>query len=220
MDHRLRLIRREAEKTGNWVSYVGELERFAGIGGDPELATIPLSFVLGLGVATILISLSAAIRDRREHALHWMPIAWAVAIFMLHIQYWFFIYDLDDAISAWNWLWYGQMLLQAVLLFMAGALIFPTRSARVTGGLIKDFDVHGRLALVGVAAYMLVTMITNARVNDSFFILANLVNALLAALAMLTYLNRRQSIRAGATVVFSVLLLYAFAFLYALPGPS
>ena len=47
-----------------------------------ELVTITFSFVLGLGVAQILSSLSSVVRDREAHPLHWLPISVALAIFL------------------------------------------------------------------------------------------------------------------------------------------
>lgn len=184
-----------------------------------EVATIPLGFISGLGIALILTSLSAAIRDRHEHPLAWMPLVWALMIFVLQVQFWFGIYDLDRAIVSWNWAWYGQALLVAVLLFIGGALVLPTREGRVPGGLIEDFEVHGRLSLLAVAAYFLGWLAPNAKLNGSLFILPNLINVVLACLAVGAFLATRRRVRAWVTVVFALLLAYTLAFIYSTPGP-
>lgn len=121
-----------------------------------ELITITYSFVLGLGVAQILAALVAAVRSRLEHPLHWMPIAFAASIFMFHIQFWFVIFQFDiQFIDDWTWGTYAPLLFLAVLLFLAGGIILPRGGARTEGGLIADFDAHGRLGLLFLAAYLL-----------------------------------------------------------------
>lgn len=108
----------------------------------------------------------------------------------------------------------------AVLIFLAGALVLPTREVRVPGGLIEDFDVHGRLALLPVAGYVLGWLVPNARMNGSMFILPNLMNVLLAGLAIAAFFAGRRPLRTLATVGFAVLLAYTMTFVYSTPGPD
>ena len=185
-----------------------------------EIITIPLGFILGLGVALILTSFSAAIRDRFEHPLDWVPLTWALMIFVLQIQFWFGLEDLNQAIEVWSWVWYGQAILVAVLIFMSGALVLPTREGRVTGGLIKDFEAHGRLSLLPLAAYLLGWLVLNAKLNGSLFILPNLLNVILAGMAVAAFRTDRSQTRRWITLGFALLLLYTLIFVYSTPGPE
>lgn len=185
-----------------------------------EIATIPLGFILGLGVALVLTSFSAAVRDRQVHPLNWMPLVWAFMILALQVQYWFGLYDLDLALGAWNWAWYGQAVAVAVLIFLAGALVLPTREVRVPGGLIEDFDVHGRLALLPVAGYLLGWLVPNARMNSTMFNPSNLMNVLMAGLAIVAFVAGRRPLRTWATAGFALLLTYTMIFVYSTPGPD
>lgn len=185
-----------------------------------EIATIPLGFILGLGVALVLTSFSAAVRDRQSHPLNWMPLSWGFMILALQIQFWFGLYDLDLALGVWSWIWYGQALVVAVLIFLAGALILPTREVRVPGGLIEDFDLHGRLALLPVAGYLVGWLVPNAKMNGSMFILPNLMNVLLAGLAIVAFVAGRRPLRTWVTVGFALLLTYTMVFVYSTPGPD
>ncbi|MDH3733913.1 MAG: hypothetical protein OEU54_10285, partial [Gemmatimonadota bacterium] len=151
---------------------------------------------------------------------HWMPLAWALMIFVLQIQYWFGLEDLNTAISDWNWIWYGQAIFVAVLIFMAGALVLPTREGRVAGGLIKDFEAHGRLSLLALAAYFLGWLGLNAKLNGSLFIFANLLNVMHAGLAVAAFFSTRSRTRGWITVGFALLLLYTLIFVYSTPGPE
>ena len=99
-----------------------------------ELITLTLSLILGLSMAQLLSAGAMAFRARRECRLHWIPLCWATAIFLLHVQFWFVVYDLDSIVPAWTWDWYGPVLLLAVLLFSSGALILPTRARELAAG--------------------------------------------------------------------------------------
>ena len=186
-----------------------------------ELATIPLGFVLGLGVALILASVGSAIRERDEHTLHWLPLTWAGIILLFQVQYWFALYDLDAAIGQWGWLWYGQALCLAFLLFLAGSLVLPTTPGRVPGGLLADFERNGRLAPLLVILYAALWMIPNSRMGGSLLLRVNLLNAAMCMLAFPVY-RRPSSVRTRsvATLAFLGVLAYTFIVEYSRPGPD
>lgn len=97
-----------------------------------------------------------AFRGRTEHSLHWMPFAWGVVILIFSIQYWFALLDLNKTLAGgWDWLWYGQMLVLAVALFLAGALVLPSRVSFAKSDLLDDFVTHGRYSLLALASYSL-----------------------------------------------------------------
>lgn len=186
-----------------------------------EIITITFSFIIGLGIAQLLSSFGAAVRERREHPLHWLPVAWAFVILLFSVQYWFALFDLDQEIGLWNWLWYGQLLFLAVALFLAGTLILPTREARVEGGLMADFSAHGRLALVALICYLIGWLPANARLNEGqLFTPANWWNVGLAAFAFVVFWSRSAKIQKVATVLFFGAFAYVLFFVYSIPGPE
>ena len=67
-----------------------------------EAIALTYSFVLGLGIAQILSAASAALRNRHQRRLHWLPLAFAASIFFFHIQYWsalLFVYSSPTDVS-------------------------------------------------------------------------------------------------------------------------
>ena len=109
-----------------------------------ELITITYSFVLGLGIAQILSAASAALRNRSERPLHWLPLAVAASIFLFHVQYWFVLGDFDlNLIDDWTWGTYGPFLALAVVLFMSGGIVLPAPGAETGESLIHDFEDSG-----------------------------------------------------------------------------
>jgi hypothetical protein len=67
-----------------------------------ELITITFSFVLGLGVARILASVGFVLRHRGAQSLHWVPLSVAGCIFLLHVQFWFALINLDVLLPQWS----------------------------------------------------------------------------------------------------------------------
>jgi hypothetical protein len=184
-----------------------------------EIITITLSFIIGLGVAQLLSSFGAAVRDRLEHPLHWMPFAWGLMILLFSIQFWFALFDLDSVLSDWSWLWYSQILALSIALFVAVTLILPTRVSSSTGDLRADFIAHGRYALLALAAYLLGWLSPNAKMNDSnFFIEPNALNVAMAIVTLIVFRSRSNRTWLASTIVFFLIFLYAVLFVYSAPG--
>ena len=183
-----------------------------------EVITLTLSLILGLSMAQLLSSVALAFRARRESRLHWIPLCWAMAIFLFHVQFWFVVYDLDSIVPAWTWDWYGPVLLLAVLLFMSGALVLPTRDRELAGGLLKDFDVHGKWALVPISIYLLMFIPMNVRMGNSWFALANLPDVLLGVLAAVAFTTKRPGARGVSTVIYLIVTIWAVLFVWSEPG--
>ena len=129
-----------------------------------DIVTLTLSLILGLSVAQLLGAVAAAIRGHRQH-LNWIPITWAAAIFLYHVQFWFAIFEIGGITTTWSWDWYAPILLLAVLLFFSGALVLPSRDHEWTQGMEADFEQNGRLALIPAISYVLVWIPVNARIK-------------------------------------------------------
>lgn len=184
-----------------------------------EIITITLSFVVGLGIAQLLSSFGAAVRDRFDRRLHWMPFAWGAIILLFSVQFWFALFDLDRVLADWSWIWYLQILGLAIALYVSGTLILPSRATTIKGDLLNDFKKNGRYALLALIVYLLGWIAPNAKMNDEeIFIEPNALNVLMAGICLVTYMSRSSKIWLGTTVVFYVVFLYAVLFVYSAPG--
>ena len=184
-----------------------------------EIITITLSFIVGLGVAQLLTSFSAAMRARLEHPLHWMPFAWGVPILVFSVQYWFALLGLNQVLGSWGWLWYAQMLALAIALFLAGAMLLPTRASTARAGLREDFIVHGRYSLLALIVYLLGWIAPNAKMDGGIvFNEANVLNTVMAGVAIVAFKSKDERIWIIATALFYVLFAYAVLAFYSTPG--
>lgn len=180
-----------------------------------EVITITLSFVLGLSMSHLLWAVASAIRARKTLELHWLPFAWAAAIFFVHVQYWFAAFSIDLAIDQWTWSWYLQILFLGILLFGSGALILPSESQQRLGRLIDDFREHGRLGLLPLAAYFFLWIPTSYRIDGAVLAPGNFANLILSILVLVAFLVRRRSHQIVAILLFSAVLTWATVFVWA-----
>ena len=185
---------------------------------DIEVVTLTYSFVLGLGIAQILSSASAAIRNRIQRPLHWLPLAFAAAIFLLHIQYWFVLVDYDAyVIGDWTWGTYGPFLGVAVVLFLAGGIVLPTPGAESGDSLIDDFEKNGKLSMLFVAAYQLFWVPGNA-MWDGWLSVAVWYNVALTIPLLIAYYARPGSLRNATASLYFIALAFALLFIWSTPA--
>jgi hypothetical protein len=185
-----------------------------------EIIAITFSFIVGIGVAQLLSSLASAIRERKKYPLHWIPIVWAFVVLLFSVQYWFALFEFNQIIQDWTWVWYGQFLYLAVALYLAGAFVLPSGSIRVPGGMLADFSLHGRLALPALVAYLAGWIVPNAEFTGGIVSEVNLMNSTMAVFAVLTYSCQNRLIRALTSLSFLTILIYTLIFIYEAPGTN
>lgn len=158
-----------------------------------EFITVALSFVLGLGITRILLGTIFVFRFRRLFSPHWIPLVWAVSVFLTQIQFWWAIFELSYLIETWTALHFVTLLLLALMLFVAGALVLPASYEHGADSLLGYFDQTGRWALLFLIGGALTALWANWYLFASSPIStvgALMVSASLLALAYLATRNR------------------------------
>lgn len=89
-----------------------------------EYAMVLVSIVLALGVAQLLGGASDFVRSSRVYLGHSF---WVLALFLMHVQLWWAMWDLHNRAS-WTFLTFLNLLLGPTLLFFTTNLLLP-RSA-------------------------------------------------------------------------------------------
>ncbi len=126
-----------------------------------EYFSVALSFVLGLGVTRLLLGAVGVFRARRRQRVHWIPLVWAMSIFLFQIQYWWAGFELNALMENWTHGAFATLLSSAVLLFIAGALILPASADQERTTLFEYFEQDGRWALIAIAAYAALSIWAN-----------------------------------------------------------
>ena len=89
-----------------------------------DYLSVLLSIVLGLGLTQLLTALGRLIRGRARVRFDWPPLLAAAMLFLAFVQLWWTSFGLRTRTS-WSFLGFFTVLLQAVLLYMAAALVLP-----------------------------------------------------------------------------------------------
>lgn len=122
--------------------------------------SVLLSMLLGLGLATLLNGVVAALRVKPRQRLDWIPLAWAGAIFLAHLQYWWAINQLPRGLPGAAFPEVLALVLFTLLLSAAAVLLMPGREAGETP-LRAFFEREGRWGLVALAAFLLASLPLN-----------------------------------------------------------
>ena len=169
-----------------------------------ESLTVGLALVLGLASALVLTSGLAVLRARTDVRVDWVPVLWALYIFVSQMQHWWAFFRLSrlEAIPAAV---FGLMLLRPVLLFVAGGLVLPPNPDRFRGDLREYFEKDGRWGVLAYATYWLVVPFGNMLgLNLSVASPPSASAIALLALAVWVFAVRRT--RTTATILFGVAL--------------
>lgn len=170
-----------------------------------EIVALSLSLILGLSIAHMLGSVTQLVRSRGEVRWHWLPIAWALSIFLLHVQFWIALFHLGEMVGDWSWDWFIPVLLLAMLLFMGGSLVLPTLQRDQSHGLLDDFIEKGRVALIPTGLYLLLWIPVNVRIGADWMSSMNGLDVVLAAIASIAFQTKNSRIRSVASIVFLLL---------------
>ena len=96
-----------------------------------ELLSVPIGLVLGLGITNILSGVIAAVRNREQVKLHWLPFMWAFSFMMQLMTFFFVIWDLNVRFELlginWTWKYYGPQMFHSILIFLGAGMILPTK---------------------------------------------------------------------------------------------
>jgi hypothetical protein len=168
-------------------------------------------------MAQVLSAIGVTIRAHEEIELHWIPLCWGAAILLLHVQFLLAIYDLDVVAPSWTWSWLGPVLILAALLFLSGALILPSRDREFRIGLLQDFEVNGKLALVPLSLYLIAWMPLNVRIGYGWLSQGNLLDVFLVLVTAVAFFTRQPRIRGVATVVYLIAVAWSVVVVWA-PG--
>lgn len=130
----------------------------------PIVATI-LSMILGLSITRLLLGVLTVFRIRRVAKPDWVSLAWAAMLFTTQLDFWWAVNALPAIKVTFTFMEFLLLVLLALSLFVASALLLPSRSEDEQSGLQVYLEQDGRYALLFLSAYLFLGLV----VNVSFF---------------------------------------------------
>ena len=126
-----------------------------------DFISVALSFVIGLSITHMLVSAVSVFRLRRHLSLDWMPLAWALSIFLFQFQFWWAIYELAGLVRQWTFYGFAGLVALALCLFAAGALVLPAAERDGERNQLAEFDRDGRWGLAFLGTYFALSLWAN-----------------------------------------------------------
>lgn len=144
----------------------GRNGRENGMDAFRTMATV-LSMVLGLGVTRLLLGLVTVFRIRRTSRPDWIVIAWTAILFLGQLEFWWALNQLPTIRQSFDFPDFLFLVGLTMMLFLAAALILPTRSEDESEGLWRYFRQDGRYGLLAYAAFLALSFIANVAFFDA-----------------------------------------------------
>ncbi|WP_283193741.1 hypothetical protein [Rhizobium sp. AN80A] len=168
----------------------------------PIVATV-ISMVLGLAVTRLLSGLVTVFRIRGTCAFDWVPIAWCGILFAMQLDHWWAINQLPAYRNTFQFSEFIFLVMMTLMLFLAAALLLPSRAEDEALGLRVYFEKDGRFALLSIAVYLVCGFALNVIGFQSAVASAwALIDVPMIILPALAFLLRQRRYYATITAIY------------------
>ena len=164
-----------------------------------------MMLIVGLGITRLLSGLVDRFRDRHLSKPHWIPLVWALLVFVFQMQFLWAAFELNTLIEIWTVSAFIFMLVYALGLFLAGVLVIPRSRADKEEDAFEFFLRDGRWALMALAFIQLWSLLLNPVLfNVHFLDLWNLFGLLGIAILLITFFSKSRQVWAIGTILYLV----------------
>ena len=159
-----------------------------------QWTVVVFGLILGLSITRLLTSLAAVFRSRHTSPIDWVPLLWAMCIFILQLELWWSLADLRIIIKTWTFSLFLLFVYSPLLLFFASALVLPLHELREDETQRRLFELHGHWALIAISAYFLGSLLETlyfwkAPWQEAWFFL----NVILTVLPLVAFFSARRT---------------------------
>lgn len=164
------------------------------------------SMILGLAVTRVLSGLVEIFRSRKHARLDWIPIAWALVVFVAQLQLWWAVIELSHLVKVWSAGSFLLLISLPLVLFLAAAMILPSQRLGEGESIRTSFLHDGRWGVGALSLYMLLAILADWRFwHEPFDSGEALLNLTLALLPLVLLATKSRRVEAGVTLVFLVI---------------
>jgi hypothetical protein len=166
-----------------------------------------ISIIIGIGLTEMLGNLHRLIRNRSRVTWDWLPVAWAAALLLLVINYWWSLYlGVSGLKQSNNAAEFGLLLIGPILLFLTTASVLPNFDIDSEWDLRRHYEDHRKTFIVTFALYQCTTWTTALVIGTIGWNVISIIRAIILLLLVLMLLfNKRQWDWIGVLAIIAVL---------------
>jgi hypothetical protein len=174
--------------------------------------SVLLSIILGLAITQVLKGFRGILLARKRVVIYWPVLVWAVLLLAIYVQSWWASFGMRS-ISQWTFPEFSVVLLQSVILYMLGALVFPDFFGDEPTDLRAHYYQHTGwffgLMIAALVTSLLKDVVLSGHFTDAVNVSFHLFFIASSAIAMFT---RREGYHKGMSV-FGLLLFGVYTLL-------
>lgn len=187
-----------------------------------EHLLVLLSIIIGLAITELLTGVRQLIRARNRIRLHWLPLTWAVGMFLVLVQDWWVLFiGVQKEQWSQNFFAFLYLLQRSVLLYLASSSLLPDPTEMEETTSLLGYYLQGRVWVFGLLALFageaaVQTVVMRGRPLTSLGVVIQFVLFLLVI-----SLAWSRSVRFHAIITGALLALFVFfivQFTLQLPG--
>ena len=124
------------------------------------------SIILGMGMTRLFSDAITLFRSRHDVRIDWIPLVWAVCIFIWQIQYLWAIIELPAFVQKWTLFDFFILLFLSLSLFVSAALVLPDNQLKTGARLDENFLRDGRWSLIALSAWGVTAVLADLTMFD------------------------------------------------------
>lgn len=179
-----------------------------------EHLLVLLSLILGLGLEELLSNVKRLVGIRERVRFHWLPVAWAVIVFVLAVQWWWALFSQVRVAGPENFFYFLSQLLTGIVIYLIASSVFPD-VGRESSADLKAHYFDNRRWFFGLAATYEALLLLNRHVGEGLlFETKSAFNAAGLAIALVLAVSGNERLHTAVTlmglgVLFSFIVLYS-----------
>jgi hypothetical protein len=168
---------------------------------------VMLSIILGLGMSQLLTAIGRIVRARDRVRVAFAPLCWAAILLLLYVQFWWSLFDLRER-TAWTFIEFVAVLLQAALFYLLAALALPEDPVAEGGDLAQHYTRQSPWFFGVLLAALAASLARDLVLSGSLPGRANLAfHGAMAAVCVTALVSRRPLLHAAVAAATAAALL-------------
>jgi hypothetical protein len=145
-----------------------------------------------MGMTRLCSDAITLFRSRHDIQIDWIPLVWAICIFLWQIQYLWAIIELPGFVQKWTLLDFFLLLFLSLALFVSAALILPDAQMRAGTRLEENFLRDGRWSLIALSTWGVAAVIVDITLFEVPLLSKDIGLMALVTIVPLVYLITRD----------------------------